>query len=116
MRHLIKKQIIEINLDSRLNYYQVQQQVSDRYWNEIVPLLEKSFDSVSNEDELMEIDHFELDLGVVSEKEITDEDWIMVVKKKIEEKLISVTDPASSQYAVRLRDRRLGVIRQWLYY
>ena len=116
MRHLIKKQIIEINLDSRLNYYQVQQQVSDRYWNEIVPLLGKSFDSISNEDELMEIDHFEVDLGVVSEKEIKDEDWIRVVKKKIEEKLISVTDPASSQYAVRLRDRRLGVIRQWLYY
>ena len=38
------------------------------------------------------------------------------VKKKIEEKITSVTDPASSQYAVRSRDRRLGVIGQWLYY
>lgn len=116
MRHLIKKQIIELSLDKRVNYYHVQQQVSDRYWNEMVPLLEKSFDAISSEDELMEIDQFELDLGVVSEKEIGDEDWMQEIKKKIEEKIIAITDPASPQYAVRSRDRRLGVIGQWLYY
>jgi hypothetical protein len=55
MRHLIKKQIIELSLDKRVNYYHVQQEVSDRFWNDIVPLLEKSFDAVSSEDELMEI-------------------------------------------------------------
>ena len=75
MRHLIKKQIIELNLDRSLNHYRVQQQVSERYWREILPMLEKAFDSISNEDELIEIDHFELDLGVVSEKEIEKESW-----------------------------------------
>ena len=116
MRHLIKKQIIELSLDKRVNYYHVQQQVSDRYWNEIVPLLEKSFDAISSEDELMEIDQFELDLGVVSEKEIGNEDWMKEIKKKIVEKIASITDPASPQYAVRSQDRRLGVTGQWLYY
>ena len=111
MRHLIKKQIIELSLDKRLNYYHVQQQVSNRYWNEMVPLLEKAFDAISNEDILLEIDQFELDLGTVSEKEIGDEEWMREIKKKIEEKIAQVTDPASSQYAVKSRDRRLGVIR-----
>ncbi len=116
MRHLIKKQIIELKLDKKVNYYHIQQQVSDWYRNEIVPLLEKVFDEISNEDELMEIDRFEVDLGVVSEKEIGDDDWIREIKKKIEDKLAAVTDPASSQYAVISRDRRLGVFEQWLYY
>ena len=116
MRHLIKKQIIELSLDKRLNYYQVQQQVSDLYWNKMVPLLEKSFDSISNEDELMEIDLFELDLGVVSQKEIGDEEWILKIEKKIEEKIAALSGPDSPQFAVRSKDRRLGVLGQWLYY
>jgi hypothetical protein len=116
MRHLIKKQIIELSIDKNVNYYHVQQVVSDRFWNDIVPLLEKSFDAISSEDQLMEIDEFELDLGLVSEKEIANEDWIREVKKKIEEKITSITDPVSPEYAVRSRDRRLGVIGQWMYY
>lgn len=116
MRHLIKKQIIELSLDKRVNYYHVQQQVSDRYWNEMVPLLEKAFDAISSDDELMEIDQFELDLGVVSEKEIGEEDWMREIKKKIEEKIAAITDPSSPQFALRSRDRRLGVVGQWLYY
>ncbi len=116
MRHLIKKQIIELSLDKRVNYFHIQQQVSDHFWNDIVPLLEESFDAISSEDEIMEIDRFELDLDIVSEKEIGDEEWTRGIKKKIDEKIASITDPASSQYAVRSRDRRLGVIGQWLYY
>lgn len=116
MRHLIKKQIIELSLDKRVNYYHVQQQVSDRFWNDIVPLMEKSFDAISSEDEVMEIDKFELDLGVVSEKMIGDESWMEEIRKKIEEKIIAITNPASPQYAVRISDRRLGVIGQWQYY
>ena len=116
MRHLIKKQIIELTLDRALNHYRVQQQVSERYWREIVPMLEKAFDAIGGRDELIEIDHFELDLGVVSVKEIEKESWGVEIQKKIREKLAVITDPASSQYAVRSRDRRLGVFGQWLYY
>jgi hypothetical protein len=116
MRHLIKKQIIELTLDRALNHYRVQQQVSERYWKEILPMLEKAFDAISSEDELIEIDHFELDLGVVSAKEIEKESWGREIQKKISEKIAALTDPASSQYAIRRRDRRLGIFGEWLYY
>jgi hypothetical protein len=116
MRNLIKKQIIELSLHRSLNHYRVQQQVSERYWNEIVPMLEKAFNAISKEDELVEIDHFELDLGVVSVNEIEKESWSDDIKKKIQETIAAITDPASSQYAVKSRDRRLGVFGQWLYY
>ena len=116
MRHLIKKQIIELTLDRSLNHYRVQHQVSERYWREILPMLEKAFDAISSEDELIEIDHFELDLGVVSAKEIEKESWAKEIQKKISEKIAAITDPASSQYAIRRRDRRLGIFGEWLYY
>jgi hypothetical protein len=116
MRHLIKKQIIELSLDRSLNHYRVQQQVSDQYWKEILPMLEKAFDAISSEDELIEIDHFELDLGVVSVKEIEKESWGKEIQKKISEKMAALTDPASSQYAIRRKDRRLGIFGEWLFY
>jgi len=116
MRHIIKKQIIELSLDKRLNYFNVQQQVSDRYWNEIVPLLEKSFDAISSEDRVIEIDRFELDLGVLSEKELRGGEFIQEIRKKIEDKIAVIVNPQSSQYSVRTRDRKLSVFDQWLYY
>jgi Contractile injection system tape measure protein len=116
MRHIIKKQIIELSLDKRLNYFHVQQQVSDRYWNEIVPILEKSFDAISKEDELIEIDRFELDLGVISDEELGSRELMQDIKKKIKEKLATITDPVSSRYSARSRDRRLGIFEQWLFY
>ena len=56
MRHLIKKQILELTLDKRVNYFRVQQELSDHYWKQIVPILEKAFDAISSEEELIEID------------------------------------------------------------
>ena len=116
MRHLIKQQIIEISLQQGLNHFRVQQLVSDRYWNEIVPMLEKAFDALGSEDELIEIDRFELDLGVVSVKEIENGSWVKEISKRIEEKITAISDPASSKYAIRSRDRRLGVFGQWAFY
>jgi hypothetical protein len=77
---------------------------------------EKSFDAISNEDELIEIDRFELDLGVISEKELGSRELMQEIKRKIEEKIAIITDPGSSRYSARSRDRRLGVFEQWLFY
>lgn len=116
MRHIIKKQIIELSLDKRLNYFHVQQQVSDRYWNEIVPLLEKSFDSISGEDKVIEIDRLEVDLGVITEKELRSREFITEVKKRIDETITATVDPQSSRYSARPRDRKRGAFDHWLYY
>ena len=116
IRHIIKKQIIELSLDKRLNYFHVQQQVSDRYWNEIVPILEKSFDAISSEDKVLEIDRFELDLGVISEKDLRSYEFIREITKRIEERIAVIMNPQSSQYSVKSRDSKLGVFDQWLYY
>lgn len=116
MRHLIKKQILELTLDKRVNYFRVQQELSDHYWKQIVPILEKAFDVISSEEELIEIDKLELDLGVVSEKELGEEAWNREIRKKIEEKIATITNPGSAHYAIRSRARRLAVFDQWLYY
>jgi hypothetical protein len=116
MPHLIKKQIIELTLERGMNHFHIQQQVSDQYWNKILPLLGTAFDAISHGDDLIEIDQLELDLGVVSEKEIEKESWSHEIKMKIQEKIAAITDPASSQYAIRSRDRRLGIFGQWLFY
>lgn len=116
MVHLIKKQIIEIKLERSLNYYTIQQKLSDQYWNEIIPVLERSFNKVSNEDEIFEIDQLELDLGIVNSEKLNDNEWVEEIKKKIEEQIAIITNPASPHYSIRPIKRRIGAFWQWLYY
>jgi hypothetical protein len=116
MRYIIKKQILELNIDERLNYFQVQQQVSDRYWNEIVPVLEKSFNTIGNEDKVIAIDKLELDLGVISERKLRSHEFIREVTKIIEEKISALADTGSAMDSVKSVENHVSVFFQWLYY
>ena len=75
MRHIIKKQFIELELDKKLDHFRLQQLVSQHYWDVIVPLLEKEFDKIANEDEIIEIDRLEIDLGLLALKSIEKNEW-----------------------------------------
>jgi len=46
MKHLIRKQVIALNLDAGLNAFLIQQQVRDFYYQQIAPAIEKTFDEL----------------------------------------------------------------------
>jgi hypothetical protein len=70
MQHIIKKQVIELQIDKTLDSFNIQQQVSNHFLQQIVPLLQKEFDALTNEDELLILDKMEIDLGKISAAEI----------------------------------------------
>ena len=70
MQHLIKKQVIELQIDKNLDSFNIQQQVSNHYLQQIVPLLQIQFDGITNEDEIFILDNVEIDLGTISAREI----------------------------------------------
>ncbi len=83
MQHIIKKQVIELQIDKSLDSFSIQQQVSDHYLQQIVPLLQIQFDSITNEDEVLVLDKVEIDIGTISAEEINNFSIDNVFIKKV---------------------------------
>jgi hypothetical protein len=56
MQHIVKKQIIDLTLNRKMDAFAIQHLVSERYWQEIVPVLQKALDSMSTEEEILHVD------------------------------------------------------------
>lgn len=75
MQHLIRKQQIDLQLDKQLDSFRIQQQFSDQFWKYLVPLLEHEFDKMAAEEEVISLDRIEIDLGVITEAQISQIVW-----------------------------------------
>ena len=116
MEHIIKKQVINLSLDKRLDAFHIQQLVSNNYWKKIVPLLQQAFDNASNEDETISLDTLEIDLGIINEKEIEKGNWEKEILKKISEQLLSVKHGLSSKEEITKKPILLSISEQWIFY
>ena len=74
MQHLVKKQTIHLTLSKQADArpdgssgraFRIQQQVSNHYRQEVLPLLEDVFNELSDEEELIQIEQLEIDLGII---------------------------------------------------
>jgi len=118
MQHVIKKQIISLQLEESLDSFRLQQQISDYFWREMLPLLEKEFDRISVEGEVVSLDRVEIDLGVILKDEVNTMVWdtniISQLRKEIEaletEQLITTAEPG-----IRLA-RSDSSFQAWLFY
>jgi hypothetical protein len=116
MQHIIKKQFIELTLDKGLDHFRIQQLISSQYWGNIVPLLEKTFDKIGNEEEVIQLDKLEIDLGMISVKSLEKNEWGSRLQSKIETLLSAMTHPASASKTVLPATKRLNVFQQWFFY
>lgn len=118
MQHIIKKQIIQLRLNSRQDAFYIQNRMSEHYRHDLMPVMEILFDEAAATDETLYIDSLEIDLGVLTEKEIGrptwDDDILVLLTNQLREKLrqhstgikkTSEQQPASTD-----------VSRQWLFY
>ena len=116
MQHIVKKQFIELTLDRGLDHFHIQQLVSSQYWTNIVPLLEKAFDKIGNEEEVIQFDKLEIDLGTISVKGLEKNEWGSRLQSKIETLLSAMMHPGSASKTVIPAAKRLNVFQQWFFY
>lgn len=116
MQHLIKKQFIELTLDSSLDHFHIQQLVSSQYWSQMVPLLQKAFDTIGNEEEVIQLDKLEIDLGRLTVKSLEKNEWGRSLQSKIEAVLSSITHTGLASGTVMPTPKRLNVFQQWFFY
>ncbi|MGZ5287040.1 MAG: contractile injection system tape measure protein, partial [Flavisolibacter sp.] len=120
MKHLIRKQLISLQLDAGQNSFLIQQQARDFYYQQITPALEKLFDELSLENEIIYIEKLEIDLGDLGWKNdrfTLDKDAIYRILiqsfgKSISKSAISL----NAQEQVSYRTPEENTFQQWLYY
>jgi|AntRauTorcE11897_2_1112592.scaffolds.fasta_scaffold16854_2 hypothetical protein len=118
MQHIIKKQIIQLRLNSRQDAFRIQNRMSEHYRHDLLPVMETLFDEAAGTDETLYIDSLEIDLGVLTEKDIGRPKWddeiLALLTNQLREKLkqhsIGVKKTSEQQPA------SIGIGRQWLFY
>lgn len=117
MQHVIKKQIIELQIDENLNSFTIQQQVSNHYLQQIVPLLQIQFDAITNEDEILVLDNVEINIGTISAVEISnlkvDTEFI---KKTVQQTIEHIKKEKSDNGNDTSNTIAANSYRQWFYY
>ena len=78
--HVIKKQILDLTLDSEIGSLAFQSRISGIFRTEIVPRIDAHCTGISGGSENIRIDRLELDLGVLDQRNLATE-----FKKKIDE-------------------------------
>ena len=64
-RHIIKRQILELQVDSKDSAFNLQERVGDLFRRKIVPLIEAYCDQLSASDRIDRIETLEIDLGTL---------------------------------------------------
>jgi len=85
MDHIIRRQLLELTLDGQQPPFDLQNRLSDQYYQTLLPVLEKWFDQLAGEDEVLFIDRLVLDLGTFSRRDFDNR----LLKQRLIEKLSS---------------------------
>jgi len=116
MRHLLKKQILDVNIGFSLDAFSVQHYMSGHYWRHIFPILEKIFDELGESDHTIKIDTIEIDLGSFTQKDVEQFTWNTSFLAELEQKLRTSIQLAVEQKTETDEPREMVVFSQWLYY
>jgi len=94
----------------------MQQQMSGHYWRDILPTMASVFDELSNNEEIIRIDRLEIDLGVLSEKDINQSSWDGTILEAIRKQLYEKIGGRKPNPWVTREPRAISACRQWLFY
>jgi hypothetical protein len=120
MKHLIRKQVIELQLDAGQNAFLMQQQAREYYYQHVTPVMEKLFDELSTENEIISIGKLEIELGELGWKNgrfALDEHTLYGKLKESFKKAIS--SPAETNNAtdnIKYHTPEENACLQWLFY
>ncbi len=116
MRHTIQKQIIELSLPKGVDAFALQQRVSDRFYLDILPELEKHFNELSAPDQTLTIEKLEIDLGNITEEMIDSGSWIIPLQEALEKQLQQTLQDISGQDGGTIEPVYETSFRHWFYF
>jgi hypothetical protein len=116
MRHIIHKQVLQLAIGPGLEAFAVQHAASRFLQDVLTPVLERVFDELAGEEEVICIDRLVLDLGLFGEWQLSrgamDRELYELLKGAIQRALADEGGAA----AVQRMSRQASVLAQWWYY
>lgn len=116
MQHLVKKQVIDITCSKRTDAFRMQQLLSNHYWQDVLPILATVFNELSDEGKVIQIDQLEIDLGLISEKEMNETRWNDEILSRIKKQLYGKLGGKEKDKLIVAEVARMSIFRQWIFY
>ena len=69
-RHIIKRQVLDLQVPSQKDSFELQNRVSSLYRNKIIPLMDTVLSQLSDSGEIHRIDSLEIDLGTIDTNDL----------------------------------------------
>ncbi len=101
--HIIKRQVLHVGLESEIGSFLFQGELRDIYYAEIVPLLERCCNEISDSSEVYKINKLEIDLGKIDRNNLVEE-FKSKILKQFYEGLSQAIREMPSKEEIKLRD------------
>ncbi len=116
MRHFIQKQQLLLIIPQEIDAFQAQHAASRWLREQLLPMLERIFDELSGEGEVIFLDHFFIDLGVIGavdfQKGIIDESIYRLMKAEVRK---AIEKELAEHPGARSGTREIVLARWWYY-
>ena len=118
MDHIIRRQLLELNLDKFQTPFNLQNRLRDEYYHTLLPILEEWFDQLAGEEEVLHIDTLVLDLGIFSSREFNEEELRRRLTKQLHSPDTTITLHATNGHnpPTQRRSTSHHAYEQWLWY
>jgi hypothetical protein len=123
-KHIIKKQILDLALDSQVGSFTFQSEVGSIYKKEIVPLIDQYCSAIDTGDRVIRIDKLDVDLGQIDKQDFGrqfKQKFAQLLPQKLTEALQMSSnrdffaDETTFQYFNTATDRDFAVLEFFLY-
>lgn len=91
--HIIRRQVIELDVPSVENAWEIQERVSELYKYQLLQVLEEIFDAIAPDGEVLRIDRLEVDIGKVNAGTL-EEEVVAKVREQVEQRLMELRHKA----------------------
>ncbi len=116
MQHQIKQQQLLLTISNGLGAFRIQQLASDYYWHTLLPALEEVFNSLSSDDEIIQMDKLEIDLGSITGNDFEQNQLPPLLGLKIREICKEKIFAHSSSEEIIRKSKPQHASAQWLFY
>ena len=104
---------MEFGIDKKQNPFRLQNEMSRFFWNQVAPALEKVFDELSADNELIRIESLFIDLGELSQEVLLSGKDLPYIYEKV---LLQVREAIRNAAERKIFERRSNVTEQWIFY
>jgi len=116
MRHLIQKQQFVLELEPGMDAFLFQHAASRYYRERLMPLLERIFNELTGEDEVIQLDHITIDLGVIGASQLQNGEVDSSFYELIKTEVARAIEKAVTRHPAARTGMRESVLTRWWYY